>query len=77
MITALMCMHVQDDKEKILETQLRAWLGIHDRLTIKNMGIKEDDVRKCAGSLPMDFWMHHVKPEVHLRKVALGLAHTN
>jgi hypothetical protein len=44
------CGHMMllDAKQKLLEGQLRAFLGLHPKLSIKVLGIGEDSFRKCV-----------------------------
>jgi hypothetical protein len=67
-------MAMQDAKELVLETHLRAFIGVHPKVTNKRLKIPDDALRKCVGSeSPMDFWCVQVPKSVWLRLVAMRL----
>jgi hypothetical protein len=68
------CGHMMllDAKQKLLEGQLRAYLGLHPKLSIKVLGIGEDSFRKCsAGDSPLQWFADKTPVACELRAAGL------
>jgi hypothetical protein len=65
-------MMLHDAKQKLLEGQLRAYLGLHPKLSIKVLGIGEDSFRKyVAGDSPLQWFADKMPVTYELRAAAL------
>jgi hypothetical protein len=66
-------MDMKDAQELWLEVQLRAFVGIHPKVGIKQLSIDADALRKCVGSeCSLLFWSDRAPPALAWR-VALRL----
>jgi hypothetical protein len=67
-------MDMKDAQELWLEVQLRAFVGIHPKVGIKQLSIDADALRKCVGSgCSLLFWSDRAPPALAFRRVALRL----
>jgi hypothetical protein len=67
-------MTITDAKESVLETDLRAFIGVHPKVTTKKLKIPDNSLRRCVGSdSPMEFWRVQEPSSVWLRLVAMRL----
>jgi hypothetical protein len=65
---------VLDAKQKLLQGQLRAFVGVHAKLPFKVLGIGEDSIWKCAeGDSPLQWYTETVPVTCELRAVGLRL----
>jgi hypothetical protein len=61
-----------DAKQKLLEGQLRTFVGVHPKLNLKVLAIKEEDMRKCVeGDSPLQWYTDKVPVTCELREVGL------
>jgi hypothetical protein len=55
-------MTIKDAKEKLLDGQLRAYIGVHPKMTVKNLGIDDKLLRQCVeGDSPSLFFSQQVR----------------
>eukprot|EP00892_Ulva_mutabilis_P007046 jgi/Ulvmu1/4713/UM002_0444.1 len=67
-------MPLQDAKVLVLGTHLRAFLGVHPKVTTKKLKITDDALSSCVmGTSPMAFWQMLVPETVWLRLLAMRL----
>jgi hypothetical protein len=66
--------NLQDAQELVLETNLRAFVGVHPRVTTKKLGISDEVLRKCvSGDSPKEWWKTQAPTGLQLRLSALRL----
>jgi hypothetical protein len=64
-------MHVIDAKEKWLENQLLAYLGLHPKLLLKHLGLSDKIFRQCIQSdSPLQFFEQRVGAQCVVRRAA-------
>lgn len=64
-------MPVQDAKVLVLGTHLRAFIGVHPKITTKKLKITDEALSSCVmGTSPMSFWHGQVPETVWLRLLA-------
>lgn len=67
-------MAVQDAKVLVLGTHLRAFIGVHPKVTTSKLKITDESLGNCVmGTSPMAFWQMHVPETVWLRLLAMRL----
>jgi hypothetical protein len=50
-------MILQDAQELVLETNVRAFVGVHPRVTANKLGLSDDVLPKCvSGDSPKEWW---------------------
>jgi hypothetical protein len=65
--------HLQDAKEKIIEGQLLAFVGVPPKITVKKLAVEEGDLRKCVDASPIDFWQQKAPTRIYIREVTMHL----
>jgi hypothetical protein len=67
-------MKLEDAQEMWLEVQMRAFIGVHPKVRLKQLSIQESSLRKCVGSeSSLQFWAEQVPADMPLRRVAMRL----